>query len=69
MPTQPEHCPDDVWENATPEERRCFEVGHTWYYDTCTRCGMRKAVPDHTSRKHDEERRYEKQKEKLAGGR
>jgi hypothetical protein len=42
---KPESCPDDVWENATREERRCFVEGHNWYYDTCERCGARKEKP------------------------
>lgn len=66
---QPDNCPDDVWENATREERRCFIEGHNWYYDTCERCGQRKQVPDYLARKRDEQRRYEKKVASLAGGR
>lgn len=69
MPTQPEHCPDDIWENASPEERRCYEQGHDWYYDTCSRCGQRKNVPDYLIRKRDEESRRLNDKLKLSGDR
>jgi ribosomal protein L37E len=62
---KPEKCPQDVWENASHDERRCFVEGHNWYYDTCERCGFQTA----TQRKHEREREYERQVANLAGGR
>ncbi len=65
---KPEKCPQDVWENASHDERRCFVEGHNWYYDTCERCGTRKSQPTATQRKHEREREYERQVVNLAGG-